>query len=175
MWLLFAKLPLAFCRRAAVLMRGKRAESRAAIGVLLGYLVGFVALAVSAILFWALAKKAAVAPLQLALPDVLRETAGQMIPGVATPGPLFKYPFWIQIGPGLTAWLLFVVYLAPAANLLPGQQIAFRIRMRDTYKRLRFSSVAMKRYTSMLRLWEAKHLRDNRFTEEDGTDEIKAE
>jgi len=164
MRLLLNGISLSVCRRLARLARGGRGASRIAVFVLIEYVASFVMIGVAAVSTWALILRAALAPISLSLISAVRTTAAQFLPGMRVdplPGPI---PLWVEMGPGITAWVLFVLYVAPVGSLLPARQTAFIRRVRDSYKRFRTVVVFLRKYRVLLRKWEARRLREGRIS-----------
>lgn len=132
-------------RRAAVLIHGRKGRDRIAMVMLLEYVIFLVLVAFSAILFWALAIKAAV-PSELALPltAALRVSASHFLPGIGVTSPM-QLPWWAEFGPALTSWVLFVVYIGPVGSALPLRQESF----------LRQMIPAQKYFLQIGKLWHA--------------------
>ncbi len=87
------------------------------------YIGSLVVVGASAILFWTILIKAAVAP-ELSLITSFQISAFHFLPGIQFPNSQIQLPFWSRIGPSATAWVLFVLYLGPASALLPEKQRA---------------------------------------------------
>lgn len=116
-------------RYLGVLIHGRKGRERIAMIMLLEYIVFLVLVAVSAILFWALAIKAVVPSEQtLPLTSALRISASHFLPGIqdSSSTPL---PWWTAFGPALTSWVLFVVYIGPVGAALPVRQEALLKRL----------------------------------------------
>jgi hypothetical protein len=108
-----------------VFFRGHRGRDRIAMIMLIQYIVFLVVLAVSAMLFWAIAIRAVVSPEQfISLSTALGVSASRFLPGVEDASPI-SLPFWVKFGPALTSWVLFVIYIGPVGAALPVRQEAF--------------------------------------------------
>jgi hypothetical protein len=107
--------------------------------MLLEYIVFLIILAVSAILFWALAIKAVLpAERAISLSTALRISASHFFPGISTSSPTFL-PWWAEFGPALTSWVLFVVYISAVGSALPGRQQEFVERLTSIHRAFRKS------------------------------------
>jgi len=118
--------------------RGERARDRISLVVFVEYLVSLIMVAASAVLFWALVMKA-LAPTQLPFLTCLHLSVSYFLPGIQNPDSNFTLPLWSVIGPAATAWILFVLYIGPAASLLPDKQkatIRGLSKVHETYRRI---------------------------------------
>jgi hypothetical protein len=117
--------------------------------VLAEYLVSLVVVAGTCIVFWALLIKAGVYP-QASFTTTFHLSASHFLPGVQPPETSPATPLWSNLGPAATAWVLFVLYIGPAASMLPEKQKSTVGALRDLYKLYR---------KSLLNLgWEKRHL-----------------
>jgi hypothetical protein len=109
---------------------GKRARARLAMFVLLEFMLSLLVVAASAVLFWAIAIKA-VSPNSLSLLSCLQVSVSRFLPSI----PPFEHslPFWTSLGPAVTSWILFVLYIGPASSLLPKWQDATLKGFATTY------------------------------------------
>lgn len=97
---------------------GKRGRGRVFLFVLGKYVLSLVMVALAAITFWAIMTKSAL-PQLLSLPLCFQIVISHFLPGIDSPLSPINLPQWTSIGPAATAWILFVVYIGPASNLLP--------------------------------------------------------
>lgn len=141
-------------RRLGILVRGRRGRDRISIYVLLEYALSALILAMSAVLFWALVIKYSIVPRSAPLSDCLRIAASHFIPGLSAAGIPVRPPFWISVCTGATAWLLFVVVLAPAGSVLPIRQAAHADRVARTYNTFRKITCLSKRFVRWLDYFE---------------------
>jgi uncharacterized membrane protein YhdT len=124
------RLAMSLFRRIRVVFRGRRGKDRIAMLMLGEYILFFLLLAASAILFWAFALKAAVTPEQaLPLATALTISASHFLPSISTSSPI-SLPWWLQFGPALTSWVLFVLYIGPVSSALPVRQEDFMNRLK---------------------------------------------
>jgi hypothetical protein len=124
------RLAMSPFRRIRVVFRGRRGKDRIAMLMLGEYILFFLLLAASAILFWAFALKVAVTPqMVLSLPTALTISASHFLPSINTSSPV-TLPWWVQFGPALTSWVLFVVYIGPVSSALPVRQEDFMNRLK---------------------------------------------
>ena len=137
-------------RRLSILVRGRRGRDRISIYILLEYALSAIVLAVAAVIFWALAIKCALAPAVLPLDAAVQLAASHFIPGLNFTQKIATPPFWVSVCTGATAWLLFVVVLAPAGSLLPARQAAHATRLARTYKAFRICSKLSARFLRWL-------------------------
>jgi hypothetical protein len=127
-------------RRLSLLVRGRRGRDRISIYVLLEYAFSAISLAFAAVVFWALVIRCAIAPQFLSMSDAVELAASHFIPGLSVPKVAPFPPFWTSLGAGATAWLLFVIVLAPAGSVLPARQGAHAKRLARTYAVFRKTS-----------------------------------
>jgi hypothetical protein len=148
----------------AYFFRGKRGKDRMAMYVLVEYVAFLVLLAFSAVLFWGLVIKLMAGPIVSLRQAVLLSTS-HFLPGVVISNPPLNMPIWTQVGPALTAWVLFVLFVGPAASLLPirqevyGKQIEARYRLFRTYVgafRKRIRHFRRRRPSSQVESWPPK-------------------
>jgi hypothetical protein len=120
--------------------RGRRGRDRIAMYILLEYVVFLILLAGSAVLFWGLAIRVT-AP-TLSVKQALVFSASHFLPGMAVQDVPTGLPLWTHLGPALTAWILFVLFVGPAASLLPARQGVYAGQIGD--KCLVFRKLVMK-------------------------------
>jgi len=101
--------------------RGRRGRDRVAMYILVEYVAFLLLLAFSAVLFWGLTIRFS-APSLLSVKQSCLLSASHFLPGMVVPGVPSTLPLWTQFGPSLTAWILFVLFVGPAASLLPARQ-----------------------------------------------------
>jgi hypothetical protein len=104
-------------RRLNAYMRGKGAERRAALLVLLRYSFGLMSIAALAVLFWSFVIRLSSSS-TITTTDALLASAARMVPGVAGPEAV-KVSIFVQTGASLTAWFVFVLYAGPMASMFP--------------------------------------------------------
>jgi hypothetical protein len=104
-------------RRLNAYMRGKGAERRAALLVLLRYSFGLMLIAALAVLFWSFVIRLSSSS-TITTADALLASAARMVPGVAGPEAI-KVTNFVQTGASLTAWFVFVLYAGPMASMFP--------------------------------------------------------
>jgi len=104
-------------RRLNAYMRGKSAERRAALLVLLRYSFGLMSIAALAVLFWSFVIRLSSSS-TITATDALLASAARMVPGVAGPEAI-KVSNFVQTGASLTAWFVFVLYAGPMASMFP--------------------------------------------------------
>jgi hypothetical protein len=121
-------------RCATFFFRGNRGKGRVALIILAEYVVSLLFLAVSAVLFWAFVMRAMAPPEAISLVESVRMSAAHFLPGMKPPSSPYSLPWWVEFGPATTAWVLFVLYVGPAASALPRQQEDFIRRMQPTYR-----------------------------------------
>jgi len=127
-------------------IHGKRGKDRVYMFVLVEYMLFLFMLAFAGILFWALAAKAASAPHYAPLSTFFYFSASHFLPGVSPPVIPWTLPLAMQVGPSLTAWVLFVVFVGPAASLVPIRQTAYGTRLAATYVIFRRSILSLSAY-----------------------------
>jgi hypothetical protein len=114
-------------------IRGRQGRDRVYMFVLVEYMLFLLLLAIAAILFWALVAKAATAPHYVPLETLFYFSASHFLPGISPPTLLSSLPLWVQAGPAATAWVLFVIFVGPAASIVPIRQTAYATRLAATY------------------------------------------
>jgi hypothetical protein len=134
------------CRRITLLIRGRRGRLRASAIIMADYMLSLVILGLSAILFWTLALKATIAPAAEDYAAAFRYTMAHFFAGVSIPQRNPTFPLWLDIGPSVTSWVLFVLFIGPAASLLPMRQQAYAVRVHGSYKRLRVLTLVISKY-----------------------------
>jgi hypothetical protein len=141
-------------RYLSVCIHGRKGRERIAMIMLLEYIVFLVLVAVSAVLFWALAIKAAV-PSEQALPltSALRISASHFLPGIQDRSSTLL-PWWAEFGPALTSWVLFVVYIGPVGSALPVRQEAFLKRLIPAQRTLLLIGRLWRFYRTLLKTLE---------------------
>jgi len=128
-----------FFRLLALGARGRRGRDRVGLLLLADYVLSFLMLGVSAVLFWALAIKL-VQPGSLPFVEAVKASASHFLPGFSS-GPTHQLPTWVELGPSITAWVLFVIYAGPAASLLPLKQQIHIAELATTYRHFRFAAL----------------------------------
>jgi hypothetical protein len=124
-------------RYLTVIFRGRRGRDRIAMLMLVEYIIFLIILALSAILFWALAIRTAVLPGQVVpLTTALGLSASHFLPGISEMSPI-PLPWWSEFGPALTSWVLFVVYIGAVGAALPPRQEAFLRQIAPLHKSFR--------------------------------------
>jgi hypothetical protein len=107
--------------RLAVVLRRPRTRDAAAALVFADYIGSLVIITVVAIVFWSLTiSVAANEPIPL-LP-ALQASIAYLIPGLGGQAPELPVPYWTRVGSAVTGWVLFVLYIGPAASVLPERQ-----------------------------------------------------
>jgi hypothetical protein len=137
-------------RRLAILVRGRRGRDRISIYVLLEYALSAIMLGVTAVAFWALVIRCAVAPSTLSMSEAIRLAAAHFLPGLPMALGNVTPPFWTSVAIGTTAWLLFVIVLAPAGSVLPTRQAAHAKRLAITYKAFRATTLRLGQFIAWL-------------------------
>src|SRR5579863_1712735 len=102
------------------------------------YIIFFlIILALSAFLFWALVIRTDPLPAEaVSLTTALRLSASHFLPGIGEVFPV-SLPWWLEFTPGLTSWVLFVVYIGPVGAALPVRQEAFLKQIAPLHNRFR--------------------------------------
>lgn len=134
------------CRRLAILLRGRRGRNRVAAYVLAEYLLSLTTLGFAALLFWTLALKVYLAPSPVGNSVLLGHTLSKFVPGVAPTVIGQARPLWLDAGPGVTSFVLFVLFVGPAASLLPLRQQVYVKRVAVSYRHLRGLTLILGRY-----------------------------
>jgi hypothetical protein len=138
-------------RWITLFFRGRRGRDRIAVIILSKYVVSLLFLAMSAILFWAFAMRIAVPLEATSFVTSIRLSASHFLPGVNQTSPA-SLPLWAEFGPALTAWILFVIYIGPAASVLSQNQKDFIRQMAPSYQLLRKTTLLWRRYRQMMEL-----------------------
>lgn len=134
------------CRRITLFIRGRRGRLRVSAIVMADYVLSLITLGIAAISFWTLALRAALAPVASDYSALLRYTMAHFFSGVSIPQRNATLPLWLDIGPSVTSWVLFVLFIGPTASLLPLRQQAFAARVELSYKRLRAVTLVISKY-----------------------------
>lgn len=122
-----------------------RNRQRLAIYILADYLLYLVLLGFAAILFWAFAIRVGVGAENLNLLAALKLSASHFLPGVSYDGRIVL-PWWAEFGPATTAWIIFVLYVGPAASVvLKTQEDAVRF-ITPLYAEFRQLTIVWSRY-----------------------------
>jgi hypothetical protein len=145
-------------RRLAILVRGRRGRDRISIYVLLEYALSAILLGVTAVVFWGMVIKCALAPRPVAMNDAVQIASSHFIPGLPSSSGVVRPPFWVSVGTGATAWVLFVIVLAPAGSVLPSRQAAHANRLARTYKVFRITSRLSARFLRWLDRTETRRV-----------------
>lgn len=127
-------------RKAAWFTRGSKGRSRAAMIVLLRYLLNLFVLGCATVIFWALAIRLNVSGSALGLTQAVLASAARVLPGLTVPGGL-HLPLWVEAGSSVSAWVLFVVYTGPAASIFPLVQQAYVNAMSEAHIKFRRAAI----------------------------------
>ena len=117
---------------------GRSARNRAALFVLIRYMLNLCLLGALAILFWALVIRYYSLPDITGMVPALLASSARVIPGIPEPNSL-KFPDWIKVSTSITAWMIFVLYAGPVASLFPVLQDRFVKQTSNLYGRLRIA------------------------------------
>lgn len=123
-----------FYVRLALFIRGRQGKERVSGLVLIDYVVTMLLLGVAAVLFWSMIVKLFAVPNSLSIQTCLQITASHFLPNLARMN--LEVPTWIEIGTSLTAWVLFVLYVGPAASIIPARQQAYAESLKPDYRLL---------------------------------------
>jgi hypothetical protein len=126
--------------RGAWITRGSKGRNRAAMLVLLRYLLNLFALGFANILFWALLIRFSTHPF-IGLQEALMISGTRVLPGFTVSADL-KMPLWVSVGSSISAWVLFVVYAGPAASIFPLMQQAYVDAISSAHIKLRKTAMA---------------------------------
>ena len=137
-------------RHVTIFIRGKRGRDRVYMFILVEYVLFLFILGLTAIFFWALVAKTAAAPHPENLSTAFYYSASHFLPGVTVPSLALSLPPWVQIGPSVTAWILFVLLVGPAASIVPVRQNAYGARLAVTYGVLRHCTLFLSGYIRRL-------------------------
>jgi hypothetical protein len=135
--------------KAALFTRGSRGRSRAAIFVLLQYVINLFILGAATVVFWAITIRCYAQSAKLDLAQAILASAARVLPGLEVPSGL-HLPLWVQVGSSISAWLFFVVYAGPAASIFPMVQQSYVTAISDAYKSFRKAAVSMMHYMRKL-------------------------
>lgn len=133
----------------AYLLRGKRGRDRIYAILVLQYALSLLLLIACAVLFWAFCLKL-IAPAALPLSKCVLLSLSHFLPAVAPPTVPVQIPWWGSLGPGFTALVLLVIYVASSSSLLPTKQAAYAQRIHRTYALLRRAAGTLRVYISRL-------------------------
>jgi hypothetical protein len=131
-------------------LRGKRGRARVAVVVLTEYVTYLLVLGVTAILFWAFVIRIAVGAANMSLLAAFKVSSSHFLPGVHADfhGVL---PWWAELFPAATAWVLFVLYVGPAASALPRNQEELVRRIGPVYREFRQITLSWAKYRHVIR------------------------
>jgi len=127
-------------RNLALLIRGRQGRRRMAAFILLDYVLSLIAIGAVAVFFWALLIKVVLAPQMISTSVALEIMAAKFLPGLEDPATLYAIPTWCTVGAAATGWILFVLYIGPAASAMVQQQEAYGRALERPYKKLRLVS-----------------------------------
>jgi hypothetical protein len=139
-----------FYRSVSLLIRGQGGKDRLYLALLLEYVISLILLGAIAILFWAIAMKAAIAPSSLSIREFLDVAVAYFVPSFSRLAVPFPIPLWVSFGENATAVLLFVLYVGAAASILPSRQRAYAERLGKKYRIYRLYSLQFKRAVKTL-------------------------
>jgi hypothetical protein len=122
-------------RLAAVLRRPRASDITAAL-VFADYIASLVIVTGVAIVFWALTIGVAADP-PMPLLSTLQVSIAYLIPGLGGQATGGTTPYWTQVGPAVTGWVLFVLYIGPAASVLQERQKAAIAELATARRRFR--------------------------------------
>ncbi len=142
-------LAMKFYLGCAAFLRGKRGAERVSLFVLLEYVATLSWLGITSALFWTLAIKVAAPAAPLF--ELFTSVVAKFLPGFTASDLPPQLPLWLRLGPTLTAWVLFAVYLGVAASLLPARQEVYLASAAATYSDLRALMLYLKRKIGSLR------------------------
>lgn len=112
-------------------MKQNRTTSLVSLFVLLEFILNMLVVATFAILFWGLTIKA-FDPSLIDLSNSIKASLTYFLPGIESPKLLIDIPFWIQVGNSTTSWILFVLYISVAGNIIPDKQRAYTEQLAST-------------------------------------------
>jgi hypothetical protein len=147
----FYRIVRAFYRYLAILTRGTGGRNRIYLFVLGEYVVSLLLLASSAILFWAMLDKAVLSPTDSPLSSFVQLAASSLIPAlppIASPPGL---PKALLIGPTVSAFILFVLFVGPASSLLTYRQQAYAKNVAQAHEIFRRFAINFRHYIYYLR------------------------
>jgi Ca2+/Na+ antiporter len=139
------RLYIAVLLRQAAFIRGNNGRNRIYALLVLQYTVSLLLLMASAVLFWAFCIKVT-STTELQFSKCLLFAVSHFLPNVTPPVMLSaELPWWVVLGPGITAWILAAIYVG-ASTLLPGKQVVYAQRAHVTYSHLRKGVAAIRKY-----------------------------
>jgi hypothetical protein len=145
-----------FYRTLAISTRGRRGRNRIYTFVLAEYVGSLILLAATTVSFWAMADRAVLAPTSLPLSYFVNVSLSSVFPsfGIASlPAGLSKF---MALGPVVSAWILFVLYVGPASSNLSYRQKAYAKSVHTAHKFFRKFFIGYKNYLRFLKLVEKK-------------------
>lgn len=138
---------LAFFRkvliRLAKIFARTEARDKAALFVFVDFIATLIFLGLIATIFWALVIKST-DPSNLDLLSCLHISVSSLLPGLDAPSVSENVPILIRISISITAFVLFVLYLGPAGNLIPEKQRQYLSRFDKLVVDYRFISQEVK-------------------------------
>jgi hypothetical protein len=141
---------LRLSRLVSTWLYGRAAKKRAALIVLVRFMINLAILGSLSILFWAFAIKYSADPPNVGLKEALLASASRAIPGVPDSSSLHVNAA-IQAFASITAWLIFVLYAGPVASLFPSFQERVIAQTTEGYKSLRSARKVLYRLIEALK------------------------
>ena len=128
---------LSFFRKVVIYvankLRSRNVQNKITFIALGEFIISMVIMATCAILFWALLIKALI-PNEIELLTSLQLSVSYFLPAIEKPNINVSIPRWTEIGASSTSWIIFVLYLSPAGNLIPDKQKSYLKQLLTTQK-----------------------------------------
>lgn len=139
---------LRFFRRKAIqitaMLGHPRASDVTSFLVFADYIVSLVVVTGVAVFFWALIIVVVTATtMPMTLITASQASLAQLIPGIGGKELEATIPYWVEVGPALTGWVLFVLYIGPAASMLRERQEVANAERATARQRLRDVSLEL--------------------------------
>lgn len=132
-------------------LRGKRGRDRVSMIILLEFVFSLLVLGASAVIFWGILIRCIAMPV-LSLSRGVLVAAEHFVPNFQVPPLGATIPMWANLGASVTAVILFVIYVAAVASILPGKQQGYVERTSLAYARIRTATVSFgRRYRELNR------------------------
>jgi len=120
-------------RNLALLQRGQQAKNRLYQLLLADYVASFLVLGAAANLFWAIMAKLSSSFPKPPLQSLLLVCVNYFLPNAGQFLIHYDLPIWARLGPAVTAFILFVLFVGAAASLLPSRFTGYAARLDARY------------------------------------------
>jgi len=149
----FNRIPFWMALKTALFLRGRKGKQRVGVIVFMESVTSLLLLGLTGAAFWSLLWRCY-------QPDMAWRTTfavvvAKFLPGLGAPSMPGVLPLTLWVGPSLTAWFIFAVYLGIAASLFPKRQEVYATSATKAYDDLRTVVLYLKRKIERLRAMAA--------------------